>query len=101
MLEKFLGVNVPAVGYSIGLDPVVMLLKERGLSLKGNKIALIYPKNADINVVFDAKMQLIAKNLEISAFAEPKNYKAFCEKIKNNNFVGIIKLDNLDKIIEI
>ena len=101
MLEKFLGVNVPAVGYSIGLDPVVMLLKESGLSLKGNKIALIYPKNADINVVFDAKMQLIAKNLEISAFAEPKNYKAFCEKIKNNNFVGIIKLDNLDKIIEI
>ena len=101
MLEKFLGVNVPAVGYSIGLDPVVILLKEAGASVGSNKIALLYPKDADINAVFDAKMQLIAKKYEISAFAEPKNYKTFCEKLKNNNFVGIIKLDNLSKIIEI
>ena len=71
MLEKFLGVNVPAVGYSIGLDPVVMLLKEANVKLSSSKIALVYPKNASINAVFDAKTQLIAKKLEISAFVEP------------------------------
>ena len=101
MLEKFVGVNVPAVGYSIGLDPVVMLLKEAGKMAKSNKVALVYPKNADIKVVFDAKMVLMKKKLEVSAFAEPKNYKSFSEKLKNNNFVGIIKIDNLDKLIEL
>lgn len=99
MLEKFLGINVPAVGYSIGLDPVVMLLKEANLTAKSNKFALIYPKTATINAVFDAKTQLISKGYEISAFCEPKNYKSFCERLKNNNFAGIIKLDNLDKIV--
>ena len=101
MLEKFVGVNVPAVGYSIGLDPVVMLLKESGALVASNKYALVYPKNASINAVFDAKVQLMNKNYEISAFVEPKNYKNFCEKLKNNNFMGIIKLDNLQKIINL
>lgn len=101
MLEKFLGINVPAVGFSIGLDPVVMLLKEAGLMSNSDKIALIYPKNTPINEVFAKKMQLLAKNYEISVFCEPKNYKTFCEKLKNNNFVGIIKIENIDRIIEI
>lgn len=101
MLEKFLGVNVPAVGYSIGLDPVVMLLKEANLITKSNKFALVYSKFATINEVFDAKMQLMAKGYDISAFCDPKNYKSFCERLKNNNFVGIIKLDNLNKVIEL
>lgn len=101
MLEKFLGINVSAVGYSIGLDPVVMLLKEANLATKSNKFALIYPKMASIESVFEAKMQLMEKGYEISAFSEPKNYKSFCERLKNNNFMGIIKLDNLNKIVEI
>lgn len=101
MLEKFVGTNVPAVGYSIGLDPVVMLLKESGKLIKTNKYALIYPKDADICEIFDVKLQLLAKNYEISAFCEPKNYKSFCEKLKNNNFAGIIKLNNPNNIIKI
>ena len=101
MLEKFVGTNVPAVGYSIGLDPVVMLLKESNKTVKSNKYALIYPKNADIYQIFKLKQQLIAKNCEISAFCEPKNYKNFCEKLKNNNFVGIIKMENPNNIISL
>ena len=101
MLEKFVGTSVPAVGYSIGLDPVVMLLQEGNKIVKSNKYALIYNKNADICEIFKVKLDLIAKNYEISAFCEPKNYKNFCEKLKNNNFAGIIKLDRPDNIIEI
>lgn len=101
MLEKYFGMSIPAVGYSIGLDPVVMLLKESGKRFDSNKIALIYPKNSTIFNVFDAKMQLLNKKFEVSAFVEPKNYKNFCEKLKANNFVGIVKIDNLNKVIEI
>lgn len=101
MLEKFFGTSVPAVGYSIGLDTVVLLLEEAGRKTESNKIALVYPKDADLNIVFDAKKQLLARNFEVSVFAEPKNYRNFCEKLKANNFVGIIKLDKLDTMISL
>ena len=101
MLEKFFGVSVPAVGYSIGLDTVVLLLQESGKKALANKIALIYPKNADLYTVFDAKLKLLSRNFEVSAFVEPKNYKNFCDKLKANNFVGIIKLDKLDTMISL
>lgn len=101
MLEKFVGSSVPAVGYSIGLDPVVMLLKEASLGEVGAKYALIYPKNAELESVLAAKMQLINSGKDVSAFAEPKNYKAFTEKLKNNNFGYIIKLENIDKVIKL
>jgi len=101
MLEKFFGASVPAVGYSIGLDTVVLLLQEAGKKTDANKIALVYPKNADLYVVFDAKSKLLERNFDVSVFAEPKNYKNFCEKLKANNFVGIIKLDKLDTMISL
>ena len=100
MLEKFLGVNVPAVGYSIGLDPVVMLLKESGACIGANKIALIYPKSADIYAVFAAKQTLINKGYAVSAFADPKNFKTFCERLNSNGFAGLVKLENLGKVIK-
>lgn len=101
MLEKFFGTSVPAVGYSIGLDTVVLLLEEAGKKTDSNKIALVYPRNADLNMVFDAKSKLLERHFEVSVFAEPKNYKNFCEKLKANNFVGIIKLDKLDTMISL
>lgn len=100
MLEKFLGINVPAVGYSIGLDPVVMLLKESGACIGANKIALIYPKSADIYAVFEAKQTLINKGYAVSAFADPKNFKTFCERLNSNGFTGLVKLENLGKVIK-
>jgi histidyl-tRNA synthetase len=99
MLEKFLGTNVPAVGYSIGLEPVVMLLKESGKTATSKKVALVYPQNASLEEVFAKKQILLDRGLEVSAFADPKNFRNFCEKLKANNFSAIIKLADLDKII--
>ncbi len=101
MLEKFLGVNVPAVGYSIGLDTVVMLLKESGKLPKSNKYALIYPHGAKLEDVFATKQKLVASGKQISVFADPKNFRNFCEKLKSNNFLGIIKLSDPSKIIQL
>lgn len=101
MLEKYFGMSVPAVGYSIGLDPVLMILDNSDKKPVSNKIALIYPKNTPIFAVFDAKMQLLNKKLDVSAFVEPKNYKNFCEKLKLNNFFAIVKIEDLNKVINI
>lgn len=101
MLEKFLNVSVPAVGYSIGLDPVVMLLKESNNLPNSNKIALVYPKTASIEEVFEAQQTLNNKGYDVCIFAEPKNYKSFCDKLIFCNFFALVKLENIDKIISL
>ena len=41
MIEKFLGTSIPAVGCSIGLYVVAMLMVERGYMVPSNKLALV------------------------------------------------------------
>ena len=94
MLEKFLGQNIPAVGFGLGLVPVLMLVLEGKLlnENKVKKVALIYNKNEDVNVVLNKKIQLM-NNYDVSIFKWPKNFNNFVEKLQNNNFDGLYKLD--------
>ena len=101
MLERFLGTSVPAVGYGIGLDSVLAVFDEQNVKVTANRYALIYPKDADIGQVFLAKQNLIKSGKQVSVFADPKNFRNFCEKLKLNGFAGIIKLAELNKIIEL
>lgn len=101
MLERFLGTSVPAVGFGIGLDSVLSVLTEQNAKVSSNRYALIYPKGASVQEVFVAKQQLVSGGKQISAFADPKNFRNFCEKLKLNGFAGIIKLAELDKVIEL
>lgn len=81
MIGKITGNDVPAVGASIGFEPVTMLIKERGLNfdVKQN-LALIYDKEDDILKVFEVKEKLM-KNYNVSLFIRPKNIKNFYDKV--------------------
>ena len=81
MIEKITGIAVPAVGASIGFEPVTMLIKERGLTfdVKSN-LALIYDKEDDIAKVFEIKAKLM-KDYNVSLFNRPKNIKNFYDKV--------------------
>lgn len=80
MVGKFSGVDSPAVGFSIGFEPVTMLLKERGIvfDTKPN-LALVYD-DENIIEVFEIKEKLKEK-YNVSLFARAKNMKNFYEKI--------------------
>ena len=81
MIEKITGIAVPAVGASIGFEPVTMLIKERGLTFNVKQnLALIYDKEDDIKQVFEAKQNLM-KEFNVSLFVRPKNIKNFYDKI--------------------
>ena len=101
MIEKFAGVSIPAVGASIGLYSVVMLMNERGYKIPSKKLALIYDKNADYAEVLKAKVGLMKQGFEVSAFIFPKNFNNFADKIKQNGYDRIVKMNDLSKIIEI
>lgn len=81
MIEKIVGIAVPAVGVSIGFEPITMLLREKGarFDMKEN-LALIYDKEDDIVEVFKIKDELKEK-YNVSLFVRPKNMKSFYEKI--------------------
>ena len=101
MIEKFAGVSIPAVGASIGLYSVVMLMNERGYKVPSKKLALIYDKKADYGEVLNAKVELMNRGFEVSAFVFPKNFNNFADKIKQNGYDRIVKMNDLSKIIEI
>ena len=81
MLGKLTGNDVPAVGASIGFEPVTMLIKERGISfdVKPN-LSLIYDKEDDIEQVYKTKQALMA-SYNVSLFLRPKNIKNFYDRI--------------------
>ena len=82
MVEKMVGISVPAVGFGMGFEPVTMLIRERGLTfdMKQN-LALIYDEEDDIVEVFKIKEELMNK-YNVSLYKRAKNMKNFFEKIK-------------------
>lgn len=97
MIEKLIGVNVPAVGFSIGFAPVCMLLEEKNAGFeKNNKLALIY-NDGEFDKAFKQKQELM-KEFRVSLYKRPKNLKALLDKLK---FVGFSKFAFLDENINI
>ena len=81
MIGKITGIDVPAVGASIGFEPVTMLIKERGLTFNTKQnLALIYDKDDEITKVYEIKEKLMAE-YNVSLFVRPKNIKNFYDKI--------------------
>lgn len=101
MVEKFLNVPVPAVGFSIGFYSVVMLMLEKNMLPKNAKLALVYTKNDDFESVLSAKIDLIQQGYEVSTFLFPKNFNNFVAKLNQNGYNKLIKMQDLTKIIEI
>lgn len=101
MVEKFIGTSIPAVGCSIGLYVVVMLMIERNYLVPSNKLALIYDKKASFEDIMRAKIELMKKGYEVSTFAFPKNFNNFADKLKSNNYNKIVKISDINNIIEI
>ncbi len=101
MIEKFLGTSVPAVGASIGLYVVAMLMIERQIKTTSNKLGLVYDKNFSYEDIMKAKIELMKKGYDVATFAFPKNFNNFADKLKQNGYNQIIKINDLNKIIEL
>ena len=81
MIEKITGVSVPAVGVSMGFEPITMLIKERGLTYNSKQnLALLFEDDDNIIEVFRIKAELM-KNYNVSLFKRAKNMKSFYDKV--------------------
>ncbi|MBQ9796008.1 MAG: ATP phosphoribosyltransferase regulatory subunit [Clostridia bacterium] len=82
MIGKITGIEVPAVGVSMGFEPITMLIRERGITFDSKEnLALIYDEEDDIIEVFKIKEQLM-RDYNVSLFKRAKNMKNFFEKVQ-------------------
>ncbi len=92
MIEKLIGINVPAVGFGMGFEPVNIILTEQGMMKKDKlKVALIYDKEDSYVDVLARKRELM-KDYAVSTYARPKNMKAMLDRLKFGNFDAFISM---------
>ena len=102
MVGKITGVDVPAVGVSMGFERISLILLEQGKVFDSKQnLALIYDEEDDIVEVFEIKEKLMNK-YNVSLFKRAKNMKNFFEKVKVvANLVTSVKDQKENKEIKI
>lgn len=101
MYYKFAGSNLPAVGYGLGLDSVLIVLDKLGVTNLSSreKLALVYyPENTTSEII--AEKNKYKQKYDVSVFPASKNYKEFLRRIKLNGFTCLAKLgkDTIENI---
>ena len=94
MVEKLIGINVPAVGFGMGFEPVNIILMEREMTQKEKlKIALIYNSEDDYSKVLNKKKELM-QQYSVSTYLRAKNMKALLDRLKFANFDGFMTMQD-------
>ena len=91
MVEKFIGKNVPACGFSLGFERIVMLLMEKNFKIPGEnkKIAYLIEKGIDNNTLLEIlkEVQFLRKyGAEVLVVWMNKNKKFQKEQLAKNEF---------------
>lgn len=85
MIEKLIGINVPAVGFSIGFVRVMLILEAKKIAKERLKVALIYDADDSMQEVLSVKQKLM-KDYAVSIYLRPKNMKAMLDRLKFANY---------------
>lgn len=94
MVEKYVSIPTPAVGFSIGLLPCSILIAENGLCAQNSKkkIAIIYSEDSDKIELMNKKFELM-KNFDVCILPESKNFKNMLIRLSNIGYDGIYKFN--------
>ena len=89
MVGKFLGQQVPAVGFSIGFERVCGILLEQGYQIPGAKprLALLYGKGADFPAVLK-KAAALRETYQVTVLAQGKKLGKQFAQLEAAGFVG-------------
>ena len=89
MVGKFLGQQVPAVGFSIGFERVCGILLEKGYQIPGakQKIALLYPAGADFPAVL-AQAEALRADHSVTVLPQGKKLGKQLAALEAAGFAG-------------
>jgi histidyl-tRNA synthetase len=94
MVGKFLGTQVPAVGFSIGFERVCGILLEQGYQIPGakQKIALLYGKDADFTAVL-SKAAALRDAYNVTVLPQGKKLGKQLGQLEAAGFAGAAFMD--------
>ena len=94
MVGKFLGTQVPAVGFSIGFERVCGILLEQGYQIPGakQKIALLYQKGSDFPAVL-AKAAQLRERYNVTVLEQAKKLGKQLGQLETAGFAGAAFMD--------
>jgi len=85
MIGRFLGSDVPAVGFSLGFERLVDLLDE-GTDAAGSAVVLVYDRDVPVAELITHKARLIAGGSRVRLEARTKNMKALLERAASDGY---------------
>ncbi len=87
MVGRFLGTDVPAVGFSIGFERVVDLI-EVPASEGPEAVALVFDRDADAADLAALKRELIARGHRVRLEKRQKNMKTLLDRVAGEGFTS-------------
>lgn len=88
MIEKYANISVPACGFSIGFERLLLLLEERGFQIpkKTEKIAFIIKEESELQEVFKEVQKLRNDGKIVKIVYRNKNIKFQKESLEKENY---------------
>jgi histidyl-tRNA synthetase len=100
MIGRFLGSDVPAVGFSLGFERLVDLLEE-GPDSVGDAVVLVFERDVAVAELMTHKARLIAGGSRVRLEPRPKNLKALLERAASDGYSHFATLGAGTDAIEI
>ena len=91
MIGRFLGTEVPAVGFSLGFERLVEVVDApEGSNL--DRVALVYDAQVELEHVVKIKMQLVSTGHTVRLVEASKNRRALYERLAGDGFTRVAQV---------
>ncbi|RKE62890.1 histidyl-tRNA synthetase [Microbacterium sp. AG238] len=91
MIGRFLGAEVPAVGFSLGFERLVDLLGA-GAGDGRDGLVLVHDRDVPLPELLAAKAHLVASGARVRLEQRPKNLKALLERAAADGYAGFVTM---------
>lgn len=97
MIGRFLGSDVPAVGFSLGFERLVDLLSDAAGDERPG-VVLVHDRDVSLVELLAAKSHLVATGSRVRVEQRPKNLKALLERAASDGYGAFVTLRTGDDI---
>lgn len=97
LIGKFIGEDIPAVGFSIGFERIFAILSEAGYEIPGKKkIAMLFDE-ADVIAALKKADELRAE-YDVVMYVKPKKVGKFLNKLEEQGIAGFYNLGQAEEV---
>jgi len=99
MIGRFLGTDVPAVGFSLGFERLVDLV-DLETEAQGESVALVYDDDVETSTLIQLKQQLIAQGKRVRLERQIRNQKVLLVQLAASGFTSRATVTNSARTLD-